>query len=101
LDVNDNDPNRFVDYLIGAYSYLRIPILQKLLNDNQYLFKGNTQAQVEVLLNCIFDSGENITMVMDDFQNIHSSTIINLMNYFIENLPENAPVILLTRSDPP
>ncbi len=101
LDTADNDPSRFASYLIKAYSFQRSSILQKLLEDNFQSFKGDSREEVEILLNCMFDCGEKAILVLDDFHHLHSPNVLSLINFFIENLPANASVILSTRSDPP
>lgn len=100
LDNNDSDPTRFMDYLVNAFIYRKLPVLGKLLSENRSQFHGNLPQQMESLLNCILDSGETITLVLDDFQHIHSQPILGLINFYIENLPPNARMIILTRSDP-
>lgn len=101
LDIHDNDPTRFIGYLTRAFSSLPASVLSKLISDSQTLFTGNHQQQIEVLINCIFDSGEKTVLILDDFHQIQSPVILNLASFFIENLPANASVMLLTRCDPP
>ena len=60
LDNNDNDPTRFMDYLINAFIYRKLPVLGKILSENRSQFHGNLQQQMESLLNSIFDSGEKV-----------------------------------------
>lgn len=101
LDENDNDPARFTEYLTHVFFHHPFPKLQKLLEERLHLFKGNIQQKIEVLLNCILDAGERTYLVLDDYHHINSPAIHSLINYFIDNLPANATVIISTRSDPP
>ncbi|MGV8025003.1 MAG: LuxR C-terminal-related transcriptional regulator [Anaerolineaceae bacterium] len=101
LDENDNDPARFMEYFIHSFNDRGYTKLQKLLAEKSELFSGNLRQNLDILLNCILSSSENIRIVMDDYHHIHSPAINDLMNYLIENLPANAHIALSTRADPP
>ena len=101
LDENDNDPARFMDYFIHSFYNRGYTRLQDLLEEKKELFSGNLRQNMDILLNCLLSSSENAIMIMDDYHLIHSSAIHNLLNYLVENLPDNAHVILSTRADPP
>lgn len=101
LDENDNDPARFMDYFVHSFYDRGYDRLQKLLEEKKELFSGNLRQNLDILLNCLLSSSEKIIMIMDDYHHIHSTVINNLINYLVENLPDNAHVILSTRADPP
>ncbi len=101
LDEIDNDPARFMEYFIHSFNDRGYTKLQALLAKKNKLFSGNLRQNLDILLNCILSSSENIWVVLDDYHHIHSQTINDLMNYMVENLPDNAHVALSTRSDPP
>ena len=101
LDEGDNDPTHFSDYFTSALLNNKQSKF-KQLNDYKLLAQtGDLQQHFANLINHIFNSGEEIIIILDDYHHIHSSTIHNLVNGFIENLPPNAHMILSTRSDPP
>ena len=101
LDENDNDPARFMEYFIHSFNDRGYTRLQALLAEKSELFSGNLRQNLDILLNCILSSSENIRIVLDDYHHIHSPVINDLMNYMVENLPDNAHIALSTRSDPP
>ncbi len=101
LDENDNDPARFLEYFIHSFNDRGFTKLQALLKEKNTLVTANLRQNMDVLLNCILSSSEEIMIVLDDYHHIHSAGIHNLMNYLVENLPENAHVAISTRSDPP
>jgi LuxR family maltose regulon positive regulatory protein len=101
LDESDNDPIRFMDYFIQALLKFPSTRLNKLISEKLKTLKNNPQQQMDILLNCLLDSGEKVTIVLDDYQHIHSPAIPAFLNYFIENLSANVHIIFATRSDPP
>jgi LuxR family maltose regulon positive regulatory protein len=101
LDEIDNDPNRFMDYFIHSLYWSLNSKLKKLIGENFKSKKGGIQQNINILLNCICDSGEEVIIALDDFHNIHSPVIHNAINHFVDNSPANAHLILATRSDPP
>jgi LuxR family maltose regulon positive regulatory protein len=101
LDESDNDPARFMEYFVHSFFDRGYASLQTLLAEKNELFAGNLRQNLDILLNCILSSSEEIIVVLDDYHHIHSIVIHDLFNYMIENLPDNAHVILSTRADPP
>ena len=101
VDENDNDPTRFIEYLLHAFYDCGYPQLQEILTDKKKLFQGNLRQDVNILLNCLLSSTENIILTLDDYHLIHNAVIHENMNFMIENLPENVHIILVTRADPP
>ena len=101
IDENDNDPTRFMEYLLHSFYDCSYPQLQKILDDKKELFQGNFRQDINILLNCMLSSPENIILTLDDYHLIHNAVIHENMNFMIENLPENVHIILVTRADPP
>ena len=100
VDENDNDPARFMEYFIHSFFDRGFTHLQQLLNEKKELLTGDLRQNLDILLNCLLSSSEDTTIVMDDYHHIHSNTINELINYFVENLPENAHLVISTRADP-
>ena len=108
LDSDDNDPMRFLSYLIAslrkfgpevgecAWSMLQsIPppapkaVLTLLLNDLDLLAgeaDGLRQAYV---------------LVLEDYHVITAQAIHDALTYLIDNMPPHLHVVITTRSDPP
>ncbi|NMB61302.1 MAG: tetratricopeptide repeat protein [Chloroflexi bacterium] len=101
IDENDNDPVRFIGYLFHSFYNHGYTQLESFLNDHKKSLTGNLRQDMDILLNGILSSSEDIIIVLDDYHHIHISAIHDLMNYMIENLPTNAHMILSTRADPP
>jgi LuxR family maltose regulon positive regulatory protein len=100
LDENDNDTARFMEYFFHSFFNRGYIQLQQLLTEKAALFSGNLRQNLDILLNCILSSSENIIVVLDDFHHIHSPVINESINYMVENLPANAHFVISTRADP-
>lgn len=101
LDENDNDPVRFLEYFIHSFYDHGYTKFESFLNENKKSLTGNLHQDMDILLNGILSSCEDIIIVLDDYHHIQTPAIHDSMNYMIENLPNNAHIILSTRADPP
>lgn len=100
IDNNDNDPVDFLCYLI-----LAIQKVQENFGQNTYeLLKSSTppssDSVINLLINETLDIPKNFLLVLDDFHLIDNTEIIRLMGYFLEYMPNNIHLAILTRSDP-
>jgi LuxR family maltose regulon positive regulatory protein len=99
LDEGDDDPTRFMSYLVAAFekagksreagSLLRSfppPPFQTLLG---------------VLVNELLEGDKVTFLVIDDYQFISNPAIHEGMAFFLDHLPQNFHLIMVTRSDPP
>lgn len=98
LDSGDNDPNRFINYLIAA--------LQQISPEIGATVKGAFQSeQVESLLTVIInDISRHLTdaiLVLDDYHEITAAPVHHLLSFLFDYLPPQLHVILISRVDPP
>src|SRR4028118_715146 len=101
LGESDNDPARFLSYLVGALqtaaegvgagvlALLRVPELPPL------------EALVEVLVNELAGAGREVTVFLDDYHLIDARPVHEAVSFFLEHLPENVGLVIATRTDPP
>jgi LuxR family maltose regulon positive regulatory protein len=87
LEAEDNDPTRFLSYVIAALQTLDARVgtiaLAVLTND---LVEG---------------SGGDFALVLDDYHVITAESIQRGMSFLLEHLPPQLHLILATRADPP
>jgi LuxR family maltose regulon positive regulatory protein len=76
LDESDNDPARFMEYFVHSFFDRGYASLQTLLAEKNELFAGNLRQNLDILLNCILSSSEEIIVVLDDYHHIHSTVIM-------------------------
>lgn len=103
LDKADNDPARFLRYLVAAIQKMSAGVgetAENLLSSPQ---PGLTLIEplLIVLLNELERLSEKVTIVFDDYHFIDNITLHNAISFLIDNAPSQVHVIISTRSDPP
>jgi len=98
---NERDPRLFLTYLCSAFNQqgykIGLPAL-RVLEDSEI----DLQECLVTLLNSLASllDGEAL-FVMDDFQSLNGSDeILGLMNWFVEHLPANLHLVILSRTQP-
>jgi LuxR family transcriptional regulator, maltose regulon positive regulatory protein len=100
LDNGDNDPVDFLSYIISGIQTIHTSFGQgalKLLNSPN---KPSGESIASLLINEILNINQNFLLVLDDFHLIKSNEVIKLVTYFLEHIPGNIHIVILTRSDP-
>lgn len=101
IDDNDNDPSRFLTYLINSIqtvipeagntclAMLRLPNLPP------------PEALLPTLVNRMAESKIPVILVLDDYHLVHEVYIHQALNFLVDHLPVNAHLVVITREDPP
>jgi LuxR family maltose regulon positive regulatory protein len=104
LDDEDNDPIRFLQYLITALQQ----ILPDLQIDPPGMLHGVQPAAsatlMSVLINEIAERAERaspLVLVLDDFHVIHAQSILDMLSFLLERLPPQVHLVIISRTDPP
>ncbi len=98
---NERDPRLFLTYLCSAFNQqghkIGLPAL-RVLEDSDV----DLQECLITLINAIASLlSEEALFVLDDFQSLNDSDeILGMMNWFIEHLPANLHVMILSRTQP-
>jgi LuxR family transcriptional regulator, maltose regulon positive regulatory protein len=100
LDKGDNDPVEFLTYIISAIQNIQKDFGQSALNLLHSPNKPSNPSITGLLINEILQIKQNFLLVLDDFHLITNNEIIELLSYFIEHIPDNIHIAILTRSDP-
>lgn len=100
LDEGDNDPARFLQYLVTGLEEAgtvidtaSLPAMQKEQTGLESLLVDITQAVVQL--------NRDLFLILDDYHLIQNSTVHNALWFLLEHAPEHLHVVLSTRSDPP
>jgi LuxR family maltose regulon positive regulatory protein len=101
LDESDNDPARFLDYLVQALRRFPSEKLNAAIAEHFPNNSNTPPQQLDLLLNCLCAVDSPLILILDDYQHIHLTAIHNMVNYIVENQPPNVHLVLATRSDPP
>ncbi len=100
LDEGDNDPIRFLDYLLTALHKVVPSIRPELLD----LRQGSQASSFETLMALIINQAygvDDFFIVLDDVHVLHAAPILEMLDYLLEHLPPGMHIMLLSRSDPP
>src|ERR671910_801223 len=102
LEEADNDPARFLAYLVSALqSALGEGIGEGVQASLRLPEFPPVEAVVGVLINELSDVRDEVTIVLDDYHVIHSGPIHEATSFLLEHLPENVHLVISSRADPP
>ena len=101
LDGSDNDPIRFLQYLLAAL----VPITPSIEDDLISMLQGIQPAQFENIINLLVNElasfPDPFVLVLDDFHVLHSEAVLKMLSYLLEHMPPQMHLATLTRTDPP
>jgi LuxR family maltose regulon positive regulatory protein len=101
LDESDNDLIHFLSYFIAALQRLGENIGQDEL---KRLRSPHPPAIEEILIsiiNQINALSENVVFILDDYHLISTQAIHEAVTYFLDHMPENMHLVIVSRADPP
>ena len=103
LEEADNDPARFLAYLVSALRFdLGDGIGEGVLASLRLPESPLVEAVVGVLINELADvQREEVTIVLDDYHVIHSGPVHEATSFLLKHLPENVRLVISGRADPP
>jgi len=101
LDNGDNDPIRFLNYLVAAVETGDTGTSI----DARRMLRSKTEPPLQTILSVLINDLEELTfpifVVLDDYHAITNKAIHESMAFLLDHLPSNVHLILATRSDPP
>jgi LuxR family maltose regulon positive regulatory protein len=101
LDSGDNDPARFLAYLIAALQQVDNHIgehTRQMLQSPQPL---PAEVVLTALINEIAIVTEPFTLVLDDYHLIKTLPIHQRLDFLVEHQPALMHLVIITREDPP
>jgi LuxR family maltose regulon positive regulatory protein len=101
LDEADNDPIRFLRYLIAAMQSVDEYIGQSI-QAALYGFQppAATVMLTEIINDLLLPEG-SFLIVLDDYHHISSPLVHESVNFLVDHLPPAAHLVIATRADPP
>ncbi len=98
IDTDDNEPIRFWRYIMASISrctgrdnFTQLSIDASLISSN---------ILIDLLISAIETVNEEFIIVLDDYHLIHNNTILNSVAYFIQYIPVNTCLIIMSRVNP-
>ncbi|MCC7446993.1 MAG: AAA family ATPase [Anaerolineae bacterium] len=101
LDEGDNDPARFLSYLIAAIQTRRPHIGQELLAALQSPQPPAVEHTLHSLINQLAASPQRLVIVLDDYHVIDHQAIHAALAFLFDHLPLHLTLVLMSRADPP
>jgi LuxR family maltose regulon positive regulatory protein len=101
LDNEDNDPVRFLAYLIAAAQTIKPNLGQEMLNVLQSAQPPVIINLLPELINQLDEVQTHFALVLDDYHAITSPEIHRAVAFIISHQPPQMHLLLITRIDPP
>jgi LuxR family maltose regulon positive regulatory protein len=99
IDNNDNDIVEFLNYVISSIQSLNPEFGRNALELLKSPNLPSPLSVINLLINEIVDIKKDFLLVFDDFHLINNIEINNLVSHFIEHIPSNIHLAILSRSD--
>ncbi|MFL5656763.1 MAG: AAA family ATPase, partial [Ktedonobacteraceae bacterium] len=100
LDEGDNDPARFLAYLVAALQTIAATIGEGVLGVLQSPQPPPPEAILTALLNEITTLPDHFVLVLDDYHVIDAKPVDQALTYLVEHLPPQMHLVIATREDP-
>jgi LuxR family transcriptional regulator, maltose regulon positive regulatory protein len=102
LDEGDNDPVRFLSYLVAALRRtLREGFGEGVLAALRSPEPPRMEAVLGAFVNELADLPGEVAVVLDDYHVIDSESVHRIVSFLLERLPEDAHLVISSRVDPP
>jgi len=101
LDENDNDPARFLTYLLAALQQIDVQIGQAALAMMQAPQPPAPDLFLTSLINDIAATPQPFILVLDDYHLIHTLPIHQQLAFLLEHQPPQMHLVIASREDPP
>jgi LuxR family maltose regulon positive regulatory protein len=100
LEDEDNEPMRFLQYLVAAIGNIVPSIPPDSAQMCQGGSAGSIQALLTLLINAISVQSKSLVLALDDLHLIHAQPVLDALAFLIDHIPPELHLVLLSRSDP-
>ncbi len=101
LDEGDNDPTRFLTYLVAALQTIAATIGEGVSGVLHSPQPPPTASILTALLNDITTISDHFVLVLDDYHVIDAQPVDQALTYLVDHLPPQMHLVIATREDPP
>jgi LuxR family maltose regulon positive regulatory protein len=98
LDTGDNDPTRFLSYLITALRKIQPGIEDSGFDSSQ---PASPHTALAPVVNDLAEVPGITLVVFDDFHTIHNQTVHSAVTFLLDNAPGQVHIVISSRADPP
>src|SRR5712691_5394961 len=100
LDEGDNDPARFLTYLVAALQRIAPTIGEGVSGVLQSPQPPPTESILTALLNEITAIPDHFVLVLDDYHVLDAKAVDQALTFLLEHLPPHMHLVIATREDP-
>ena len=100
LDEGDNDPARFLTYLLAALQTIEANIGAGVFDRLRVPQPPPVESILTVLLNEITAIPDHFVLVLDDYHAIDSRAVDQALTFLLEHQPPQMHLVIATREDP-
>jgi len=100
LDDQENDPTRFLIYLIAAVQTIAPTLGEGVLRALQSSQPPPPEAMLTALLNDLASIKDPFVLILDDYHVIEAQSVDQVLTYLVEHLPPHMHLVITTREDP-
>jgi LuxR family maltose regulon positive regulatory protein len=100
LDEGDNDPARFLSYLVAALRTVAAGIGEGVLGALRSPQQPPTESILTALLNEIDTVPDDFVLVLDDYHVVDARPIDDVLAFLLKHLPPRMHLVIATREDP-
>jgi len=101
LENDDNDPTRFLIYMVAALGTLKPDLAEAALAMLQSPQLPPIQPFLTGLINELGELDHSFAFVLDDYHVINAKPVHEALEFLLDHLPQNMHLVLITRADPP
>lgn len=101
LDSGDNDPGRFLTYLVAAVRTSRPEFGQGLLKLLQTALTTDPSVVLVDLINALTSLPDQVVLVLDDYHVITSEEVHRVVAYLLDHQAPTLHIIITSRETPP
>jgi LuxR family transcriptional regulator, maltose regulon positive regulatory protein len=101
LEEADNDPSRFLSYLIAALQVIEADTGEAILNSLRSPQPPRIESVLTAMVNEIAAIPKDFALVLDDYHVIANEAVHGTISSLVDHLPPQAHLIIASRADPP
>jgi LuxR family transcriptional regulator, maltose regulon positive regulatory protein len=101
LEEDDNDPSRFLSYLIAALQAIEADTGEAALALLRSPQPALPESVLSTLINEIAAVSYDFTLVLDDYHAIDAQPVHGAIAFLLEHMPPQMHLVIASRTDPP
>lgn len=101
LDDGDNNPVRFMTYLVGAIQTVVPEVGEGIQAKLQTSKTPPVESLMSLLINDLAGLEDDVVLMLDDYHLIQARSIHHAVGFLLEHMPPQFHLAIATRADPP